>query len=92
LYIDPLGLDTTSTKVDKDGNMQVKANPDKGDVVKVQNEDGSTSYYTYDPKSKDANEAGYTGSGTESTLSPVTVTPQRKDNGGMAGVAVGSRR
>jgi len=72
-YVDPLGLDTTTTQI-KDGKIRIKAHADKGDVVKIVNKDGSASYYTYDPDNKGANQQGYVGSGTESTEQAVTVT------------------
>ncbi len=67
--------------------MQVKADPQKGDVLAVKNKDGSTSYYKYDPGDKGANEQGYAGSGTESTLDAVTVTANPGKKGNLAGVS-----
>ena len=62
LYNDPLGLDTVRTKL-VDGKMSIPTNPDKATVLEILNEDGSMSYYTYDPENPDANSQGYVGGG-----------------------------
>jgi uncharacterized protein (TIGR02594 family) len=79
-YSDPLGLDTTTTQI-KDGKIQIKANADNGDVLKINDKNGNASYYTYDPSNKDANSQGYVGSGTEETEQAVTVTAKKEDKG-----------
>jgi uncharacterized protein (TIGR02594 family) len=82
-YVDPLGLDTTTSQI-KNGKIQIKTIADKGDVLKIVDKDGNTSYYTYDPENKDANSLGYVGSGTESSQPEkgVTVTAKKKDDSG----------
>jgi len=82
-YVDPLGLDTTTTQV-KDGKIQIKAHAEKGDVLKIMGKDGNASYYTYDPDNKDANQQGYVGSGTEDTEQAVTVTAKKEEKSGNA--------
>ena len=82
-YLDPLGLDTTTTQI-RDGVIQIKTHAVQGDVLKIMAKDGNASYYTYDPNNKDANQQGYVGSGTETTEQAVTVTAQRAGIDGNA--------
>lgn len=92
IFNDPEGLDTTRTTV-KDGKIQIKANPDQGDVLEITNENGTVSYYTYDPGSNNANSQGYVGDGVESnTESTVVVTAKKRTATGSMpwlGIAVG---
>lgn len=55
LYNDPLGLDTTRT-TQRDSKIEIKKDPKKGDVVSIDNGEGSVSHYTYDPENENANQ------------------------------------
>lgn len=80
-YVDPLGLDTTTSQINH-GKIQIKTNPEQGDVLKIVDGKGNVSYYTYDPDNPDANKQGYVGAGMDSKPEAnVTVTAKKENSG-----------
>lgn len=80
-YNDPYGLDTIPTTL-INGKMNVPSNPIQNDVLKIDNGDGTTSFYTYDPSNPGANKQGYVGTGMDGgTGQNVTIPTTRKPSG-----------
>lgn len=77
LFVDPQGLDTVKTSINN-GKINIPGQPNSETVLKIDNGDGTFSYYNYDPNNSAANSQGYVGAGTEGTNEGVTVTAKAK--------------